>query len=118
MHADIQRYIMEKPMQFHPVLRWLHSELQTLLPDHHECLSYAMPGFRNSRGKMVIGYAAFTHHVGLYPHSGAVISQIDCSPFRTSKSGIMFAPDHPPTVHLINLIIQTRQAQLDVANAR
>lgn len=113
MHADIQNYILQKPAQFHPVLRWLHTQLQGLLPDHHECISYAMPGFRNTGGKMVIGYAAFTHHVGLYPHSGSVISQIDCRPFRSSKSGIMFAPDHPPPISLIKSIVQTRQAQLE-----
>jgi hypothetical protein len=44
---------------------------------------------------MVMGYAAFAKHLGLYPHSGTVIPQIDCTPFKTSKSGVLFTPTSP-----------------------
>jgi len=33
-----------------------------------------MPGFRI--GRIVAGYAAFTHHLGLYPDSGSVIARL------------------------------------------
>lgn len=68
----------------------LHDQLSSLLPDHVECISYAMPGFRQPgpKGKIVVGYAAFRRHLGLYPHSGTVIPQIlaDCAGFKTSKA--------------------------------
>jgi uncharacterized protein YdhG (YjbR/CyaY superfamily) len=61
---------------------------------------------------MVVGYAAFAKHLGLYPHSGSVIPLIDCTPFKTSKSGVLFTPDRPLPDALVETIIRTRQAEL------
>ncbi len=64
---------------------------------------------------MVAGYAAFARHLGLYPHSGNVIPQIDCRPFRTSRSGVLFTPDRPLPETLLRAIVATRQAELAAA---
>jgi uncharacterized protein YdhG (YjbR/CyaY superfamily) len=98
----------------------LRARLKTLLPDHVETMSYAMPGFRQPgpRGKMVVGYAAFAKHLGLYPHSGTVIPKIDCTPFKTSKSGVLFTPDRPLPDALLTRIIATRQAELAAGYGR
>jgi uncharacterized protein YdhG (YjbR/CyaY superfamily) len=95
-------------------LTTLRARLRALLPDHIECMSYAMPGLRQPgpKGKMVVGYAAFAKHLGLYPHSGSVIPKIDCTPFKTSKSGVLFTPDRPLPDALLEQIIRTRQAEL------
>ena len=67
---------------------------------------------------MVIGYAAFAKHLGLYPHSGTVIPQIDCAPFKTSKSGVLFTPATPLPDALLRQIIATRQAELAAGYGR
>jgi len=112
--AAVDAYIAARPPAFARALTDLRHRLMALLPGHIECMSYAMPGFRapGPKGKMVAGYAAFTHHLGLYPHSGSVIPNIDCTPFKTSKSGVLFAPDHPLPPALIAKIIHARQAEL------
>jgi uncharacterized protein YdhG (YjbR/CyaY superfamily) len=73
-----------------------------------------MPGFRQPgpKGRMVAGYAAFAKHLGLYPHSGTVIPRIDCTPFETSKSGVLFTPDRPLPDSLVETIIRARQAEI------
>ena len=83
-------------------------------------MSYAMPGFRQPgpKGKMVVGYAAFAKHLGLYPHSGSVIPQIDCSPFKTSKSGVLFTPQTPLPDALLDSIIRTRLAEIAAGYGR
>lgn len=88
--------------------------LREILPDHIEVMSYAMPGLRApiSGGKMIIGYAAFAKHIGLYPHSGNVIDKINCAPYKTSKSGIIFAPGGLPPRALVAAIIAQRQREL------
>ncbi len=115
----VEDYIVTRPAAFAAALRLLRAELSQLLPDHVECISYAMPGFREPgpKGKMVVGYAAFTRHLGLYPHSGSVIPRIDCTPFKTSKSGVLFTPDHPLPASLITVILRTRQREI-AANHR
>lgn len=110
----VDGYISAQTQAFRAALQTLRAQLIALLPDHIECLSYAMPGLRQPipNGKMVAGYAAFSHHLGLYPHSGSIIPQIDCTPFKTSRSGVLFTPDTPLPLALIERIIRARQAEL------
>ena len=114
MSAEVDSYLSALQPNFRRAAQSLRAELKSLLPDHVECMSYAMPGFREPKpkGKMVAGYAAFTHHLGLYPHSGNIIPKIDCTPFKTSKSGVLFSPDQPLPPALIAQIIRARQAEL------
>ena len=114
MSAEVEAYLSALPPDQQAALRALRATLASLLPDHIEVMSYAMPGFRQPgpRGKMVIGYAAFARHLGLYPHSGSVIPKIDCAPFKTSKSGVLFTPDRPLPEALLRQIIAARQAEL------
>ncbi len=115
MSAEVDAYIAALPPAFATALTQLRAQLRALLPDHIECMSYAMPGFRapGKKGKMVAGYAAFTHHCGLYPHSGNIVPLIDCTPFKTSKSGVLFTPDQPLPPALIERIVRARQAELN-----
>jgi len=112
--AEIDAYIAAQAPEFAAALTELRSILRAMLPDHLEVMSYAMPGLRAPQmgGKMVIGYAAFSKHIGLYPHSGSVIDKIDCAPYKTSKSGITFAPNDLPPRALIAAIIAQRQREL------
>lgn len=112
MTDEIAAYIAARPQKFAAALTDLRATLTALLPDHIECMSYAMPGFRHPLGKMTIGYAAFSQHLGIYPHSGRVICKIDCAPFKTSKSGITFPPETLPSRALLTQIITTRLAEI------
>ena len=110
----VDAYINALPPDQRAALTALRARLCRRLPDHIECLSYAMPGFRQPgpKGRMVVGYAEFARHLGLYPHSGSVIAKHDCTPFKTSKSGILFTPDRPLPDELLDQIIATRRAEL------
>lgn len=114
MTAEVEAYLSACRPDQQSALRDLRARLAALLPGHAEVMSYAMPGFRapGPKGKMVAGYAAFAHHLGLYPHSGSVIPMIDCAPFKTSKSGILFTPGQPIPQDLLETIIRTRQAEI------
>lgn len=114
MKAEVDTYLANLPPAQSRALQDLRTLIVTRLPDHIECLSYAMPGFRQPgpKGKMVVGYAAFAKHLGLYPHSGSVIPRIDCTPFKTSKSGVLFTPENPLPAALVHQIIDLRLAEL------
>lgn len=120
MSADVDAYLAACRPDQRAALTELRARLKALLPDHIECLSYAMPGFRQPgpKGKMVAGYAAFAQHMGLYPHSGSVIPRLDCGGFKTSKSGILFTPDTPIPADLLARIIRTRQAEIAAGYGR
>lgn len=118
--ASVAAYIAAQPPDQRQALTILRQRLQALLPDHLEVMSHAMPGFRQPgpKGRMVMGYSAFARHLGLYPHSGTVIPQIDCTPFKTSKSGVLFTPDRPLPDAPLHQIIATRQAELAAGYGR
>ena len=116
MTAAVEAYLARLPDDQRAALSDLRITLRALLPDHIECLSYAMPGFRapGPKGRMVAGYAAFARHLGLYPHSGGIIPALlsECAGFRTSKSGILFTPAHPLPAGLVERIVRARQAEI------
>jgi len=120
MTDAIEAYLARLPADQQAALRTLRATLARLLPDHPETMSYAMPGFRQPgpMGKMVIGYAAFARHLGLYPHSGSVIPNIDCTPFKTSRSGLLFTPSHSLPDSLVQAILTARQAELAAGYGR
>lgn len=120
MTSEVDSYIAVLPADQREALTALRARLKALLPDHIETMSYAMPGFRQPgpKGKMVAGYAGFAKHLGLYPHSGSVIPQIDCAPFKTSKSGVLFTPDQPLPDALLRQIIEARQAEIAAGYGR
>ena len=88
-----------------------------VITQHQDCTATITTAAEEA-GKMVVGYAAFTHHLGLYPHSGSVIPQIDCAPFKTSKSGVLFCPDSPLPDALLAAIVTARQAEIAAGYGR
>lgn len=120
MSRDVDAYLAALPADQQAALGALRATLARLLPGHVEVMSYAMPGFRQPgpKGKVVVGYAAFARHLGLYPHSGSVIPKIDCTPFKTSKSGVLFTPAQPLPDGLVEAILRARQAELAAGYGR
>jgi uncharacterized protein YdhG (YjbR/CyaY superfamily) len=119
MTLSVDAYLARLPDDQRTALTALRETLRALLPDHTECISYAIPGFRapGPKGRMVAGYAAFARHLGLYPQSGNIIPTLDCTPFNTSKSGILFTPAQPLPAALVERIVRARQAEI-AAKAR
>ncbi|WP_434612363.1 iron chaperone [Tabrizicola sp. M-4] len=115
--AAVEAFLAALPPDQQAALRALRATIARFLPDHVECMSYAMPGFRQPgvKGRMIAGYAAFRRHLGLYSHSGTIIPTLDCRPFKTSKSGILFTPATPLPDTLVETILRARQAEIATA---
>jgi uncharacterized protein YdhG (YjbR/CyaY superfamily) len=122
MSTDADAYLAALPPNQRAALTQVRMVARAYLPDAIECLSYAMPGFRQPgpKGKMILGYAAFARHLGVYPHSGTVIPKLldHCKGFKTSKSGVLFTPETPLPTALLHKIIDTRLAELAAGYGR
>lgn len=117
MTAEVDAYLAALPREDHrAALQALRARLRVLLPDHEECLSYAMPGFRQPgpKGKMVAGYASFPRNLGYYPHSGNIVGLFPhlTQGRRTTQGAVTFTPETPLSDELLRALVTARQAEI------
>lgn len=100
---DIDAYIAAAPAPVRPMLELIRTTIAKAAPQATEAISYRMPTFK-LHGNLV-HFAVFTHHIGLYPGSGAVEAfREELADFKTSKGAIQFPLDRPMPVALITRI--------------
>ena len=98
-----------------PALTALHKmrkAIQSVLPkEAAEIISYSIPAFKLK--KVIVWYAAFAHHISLFPTS-AVLEQFkdDLSGFITSKGTVQFPLDKPLPLPLIKKMVKARAEQV------
>lgn len=116
MSAEVEAYLARLPDDQRAALEALRGVIKARLPDHIECLSYAMPGFRQpgKKGKMVAGYAAFAKNCGYYPHSGNILPQFaaELAGWKTTPGALQFTPARPLPEALVHRLIDARLAEI------
>jgi uncharacterized protein YdhG (YjbR/CyaY superfamily) len=116
MSEAVEAYLAALPADQQAALRTLREVIRRRLPDHIECLSYAMPGFREpgKTGKMVAGYAAFARNCGYYPHSGSIVPRFvaELAAWKTTPGAIQFTPATPLPEALVHQLIDARLAEI------
>jgi uncharacterized protein YdhG (YjbR/CyaY superfamily) len=107
-------YLAARPADQRACLQALRVQLAGLLPDAHEVISYAMPGFRIGM-KVIAGYAGYARNCGYYPHSGNIIPAFDAEltalGFRHTAGAISFTPAHPLPADLVARLVAARLAE-------
>ena len=91
----------------------LRARINAALPGLEECISYGMPAFR-IHGKVVGGYAALRKGSSFYPFSGGVLDQIaeQLAGYSRTKSALHFSGEKPIPDSLLQLLLQTRLAEI------
>jgi len=88
-------------------LQELRQVIKSVAPDATEKISYQLPTFY-LHGNLV-HFAAFTHHIGLYPGSSAIEHFKDSlHGYKLSKGTIQFPLDKPLPFELIKTIVMYR----------
>lgn len=87
--------------------------VKTTVPEAVELISYDMPGFKY-RGKYLLGYAAFTHHLSLFPTPRPIeLMAGQLAGYKTSKGTIQFTLETPLSEELIRQIVRLRRDNID-----
>jgi len=82
--------------------------VQDLVPDAVEVISYGIPTFKY-KGKNLVHFAAFTHHMSLFPTAAPIAELKDkLEPWATAKGTIQFTEDNPLPKQLIEEIVNYR----------
>ncbi len=106
----IDAYIATFPEATQAILTELRQVIHAAAPEAAEKISYQMPTFY-LQGNLV-HFAAFQHHIGLYPGASGVAAFTEkLADYKTSKGTIQFPTDQPLPYDLIREIVAFRVAE-------
>jgi uncharacterized protein YdhG (YjbR/CyaY superfamily) len=101
--ATHEAYFASVPAEVRPLLEGIQATVESLLPQASRCISYNLPAFRDAR--VFFYFAAFTHHIGIYPpvmRDAALIEAL--APYRGPKGNLSFPLDQPLPLTLIGRV--------------
>jgi uncharacterized protein YdhG (YjbR/CyaY superfamily) len=111
--ASTEEYIAGFPPETRRLLSELRAIIKETEPAATERISYRMPTF-DLQGRVLIYFAGYQDHVGLYPVIGAVAEELEeeLRHFKSGKGTVRFALDEPLPVDLIRRIILARAGEI------
>ena len=92
----------------------LRMDLHALLPHAVDGMSYGIPCVRVD-GVPIVGYAAFTAHCSLFPHSGSVLSKISDIPTwcEAQRGTLRYPIGKRLPKRLLTEILKVKRAELE-----
>lgn len=116
--TDIDEYIAGFPKDIQKMLEQIRATIKKAAPDAEETIKYAMPTFTLNGN--LIHFAAFKHHIGLYPAPrGIEAFKKELSVYKGAKGSVQFPLDKPMPLSLIARIVKFRvKDNLEKAKAK
>jgi uncharacterized protein YdhG (YjbR/CyaY superfamily) len=96
-------YIARAPAEVQSLLHSIQIEVESRLPNAQRVISYGMPAYRLHR--VLIYFAAFKHHIGIYPpvtQDDALIAAT--AAYRNEKGNLRFPLSEPLPIGLIGRV--------------
>lgn len=104
----VDAYISAQSPTVQIILKKMRSMVLTISPNAAEQISYGMPGYKLN-GKPLIYFAAFTHHIGVYPTAAGIEAMAsDLAPYKSAKGSVQFPFDQPMPFDLFERMIRNR----------
>jgi uncharacterized protein YdhG (YjbR/CyaY superfamily) len=103
--ATVDAYIDSFPQDVQRVLQEVRSTILKAVPAAEETISYQMPTVLLD-GRYLVYFAAWKHHVGLYPipPAGEAFER-ELAPYRASKGTVRFPLGEPLPYDLIERLV-------------
>ena len=112
----IEGYIRRFPPKVQAVLRKIRTTIRRAAPEAEETIAYQMPAF-TCKGNLVY-FAAFTKHIGFYPHTTAIAKfKKELARYEGAKGSVRFPLDKPAPYDLIGKMVRFRLKE-NLARAR
>jgi uncharacterized protein YdhG (YjbR/CyaY superfamily) len=93
-------------------LQELREVIRQTAPQAEEVISYSMPAFK-SDGALLVWYAAFKNHIGLYPKASAIVAfKKELGGYKTSKGAIQFQIGKKIPAALVKKIVKFRLKEI------
>jgi uncharacterized protein YdhG (YjbR/CyaY superfamily) len=111
--SEIDAYLAPLDAPQREALEDLRRSILAVVPDAEQCLSYGMPAFRVD-GKVVAGFAAFTHHLSYLPHSGDVLGDLgeELAAYERTAGSLHFTADQPLPDDVVRRLVEAKLRRL------
>lgn len=112
--TTVNEYIKNLPPDQYVEMERVRKAVKQASPEAEEVISYGIPAFKY-HGRILIYFAAHTHHMSIYPASDAMVevSGGKLAEFRTSKGTLRFTKEAPIPESLLKQIVKFRQEQIN-----
>lgn len=111
--AQIESYFTALAPDARRELEAIRETIRAAAPDAVESFSYNMPAF-SLDGQPLLWYAAWRHHISLYPISEALAHahSADLASYETTKGTVRFSRKEPAPLPLVARLVEARAGEL------
>lgn len=102
-YTSHEQYIASVPEEVREILRAIQARVEAAVPGAVACIGYNMPAYR--AGRTFFYFAAFKHHIGIYPPVREDADLIrELAGFRNEKGNLRFPLAEPIPYDLIGRV--------------
>lgn len=103
----VDEYIQNFPEEVQEILQKIRALIKKTSPKAVEAISYQIVGYKLDN-KVLIYFAAFTKHIGIYPINGQLLERFkkESNPYLKGKATLQFSLNQPIPYDLIEKIVK------------